>query len=103
MNAALLRRFGSERTSLGEPISVVHLDRSDGVVGRDEVFMQHWREAAIKEYFFGDTRRTLSPLIQQVDFDNVVIYKTSERMCDTNLNPSPHLLHKRASHHGQRN
>ncbi|KPM34219.1 mRNA cleavage and polyadenylation factor CLP1 [Neonectria ditissima] len=78
MHAELLRRFGSERTSLGEPISVVHLDPSDGVVVRDEDFMQHWREAAIKEYFFGDTRRTLSPLIQQVDFDNVVIYKSAE-------------------------
>lgn len=77
-NAEMMRRFGNERTSLGEPISVVHLDRSDGVVARDEVFMQHWREAAIKEYFFGDARRTLSPLIQQVDFDNVVIYKASD-------------------------
>ncbi|KAH7143745.1 Pre-mRNA cleavage complex II protein Clp1-domain-containing protein [Dactylonectria macrodidyma] len=78
LNAEMARRFSSERTSLGEPISVVNLDQSDGVVPRDEIFMQHWREAAIKEYFFGDTRRTLSPLIQQVDFDNVVIYKASD-------------------------
>ncbi|KAF5008500.1 hypothetical protein FDECE_5233 [Fusarium decemcellulare] len=74
LNSELTKRFGSERTSLGEPISIVSVDKSDGVVQRDEMFMQHSREAAIKEYFFGDSRRTLSPLIQQVDFDNVVVY-----------------------------
>lgn len=79
IHAELLKRFGNERTSLGEVISVVQIDRSDGVVEHDEVFMQHGREAAVKEYFFGDARRTLSPLIQQVDFDNVVIYKVSDR------------------------
>ncbi|KAF4973903.1 hypothetical protein FZEAL_9129 [Fusarium zealandicum] len=74
----LTKRFGNEQTSLGEPISVVPLDKSDGVVERDEMFMQHAREAAIKEYFFGDGRRTLSPLIQQVDFDNVIVYHTPD-------------------------
>lgn len=78
LSGELAKRFASERTSLGEPISVVPLDKSDGVVERDEMFMQHAREAAIKEYFFGDSRRTLSPLIQQVDFDNVVVYHTPE-------------------------
>jgi polyribonucleotide 5'-hydroxyl-kinase len=78
ITAELSRKFSTERTSLGEPISVVPIDKSDGVVIRDEVFLQHVREAAIKEYFFGDTKRTLSPLIQQVDFDNVVLYHTPE-------------------------
>ncbi|KAI8662331.1 hypothetical protein LRP88_03585 [Fusarium phalaenopsidis] len=78
ISGELTKRFANERTSLGEPISVVPLDKSDGVVERDEMFMQHAREAAIKEYFFGDSRRTLSPLIQQVDFDNVVVYHTPE-------------------------
>lgn len=80
ISGELTKRFATERTSLGEPISVVPMDKSDGVVERDEMFMQHAREAAIKEYFFGDSRRTLSPLIQQVDFDNVVVYHTPERM-----------------------
>ena len=80
ITSELSRKFGSERTSLGEPISVVPLDKSNGVIIRDEAFLQHVREAAIKEYFFGDSRRTLSPLIQQVDFDNVVVYHTPERM-----------------------
>lgn len=78
ISSELSRRFGTERTSLGEPISVVPIDKSDGVVVRDEAFLQHVREAAIKEYFYGDSRRTLSPLIQQVDFDNVVVYRTSD-------------------------
>ena len=79
MNAELLRRFGKEKTSLGEPISVVMLDKSEGVVERDELFMQLLQEAAVKEYFFGDAKRTLSPFTQQVDFDGVFIYKAPER------------------------
>ncbi|KAL7800258.1 Pre-mRNA cleavage complex II protein Clp1 domain-containing protein [Trichoderma ceciliae] len=71
-------RFASETTSLGEPIQVVSIDRSDGVVERDEAFLQHSREATIKEYFFGDAKRTLSPQIQQVDFDSLVIYKLAD-------------------------
>ncbi|SPJ74003.1 related to cleavage/polyadenylation factor IA subunit [Fusarium torulosum] len=78
ISSELSRRFSTERTSLGEPISVVPIDKSDGVVIRDEAFLQHVREAAIKEYFFGDSKRTLSPLIQQVDFDNVIVYHNSD-------------------------
>ncbi|KAM0191918.1 hypothetical protein ACHAPI_008636 [Fusarium lateritium] len=78
ISSELSRRFSTERTSLGEPISVVPIDKSDGVVVRDEAFLQHVREAAIKEYFFGDSKRTLSPLIQQVDFDNVTVYHNSD-------------------------
>lgn len=79
MNAELLRRFSTEKTSLGEPINVVLLDKSEGVVERDEAFMQQAHEAAIKEYFFGDTKRTLSPFTQQVDFDGVTIYRAADR------------------------
>jgi polyribonucleotide 5'-hydroxyl-kinase len=75
MNAELSRRFAAERTSLGEPIHVVLLDKSDGVVERDEGYMQQAQEASIKEYFFGDSRRTLSPFTHVVDFDNMVIYQ----------------------------
>lgn len=78
LHAELSKRFATEKTSLGEPINVVTLDKPDGVVVRDETFVQHAREAAIKDYFFGDARRTLSPQIQQVDFDSVVIYRQSD-------------------------
>ncbi|TQW03286.1 mRNA cleavage and polyadenylation factor IA/II complex [Cordyceps javanica] len=75
LNAEIAKRFATEKTSLGEPIQVITLDKSDGVVDRDEAFTEHSREAVIKEYFFGDARRTLSPQIQQVDFDSLVIYR----------------------------
>ncbi|PON22265.1 hypothetical protein TGAM01_v208946 [Trichoderma gamsii] len=71
-------RFANEKTSLGEPIQVVSIDESDGVLPRDEALSQHSREAIIKEYFFGDAKRTLSPQIQQVDFDSLVIYKLAD-------------------------
>ena len=75
MTAELTKRFSSETTSLGDPVHVVGLDKSDGIVERDEGFMQQVQEAAIKEYFFGDARRTLSPSTQLVDSDSLVIYQ----------------------------
>lgn len=75
LNAELQKSLGQKRTSLGEAITVVQLDKSEGVVERDEAFMQQTREAAIKEYFFGDAKMTLSPATQQVDFSAVTIFK----------------------------
>lgn len=77
LEAQLSRRFATEKTSLGEDITVVQVDKSDGVAWRDEPFQQHARELIIKEYFFGNTRRSLSPQIQQVEFDRVHIYRVS--------------------------
>jgi polyribonucleotide 5'-hydroxyl-kinase len=37
--------------------------------------MQQMQGAAIKEYFFGDIKRTLSPHTQQIGFDDATIYK----------------------------
>lgn len=78
LHAELAKKFETEKTSLGEQISVVLVDKSEGVVDREELFLQHSREAAIKEYFFGDGKRTLSPLIQQVDFDSISLYKVPD-------------------------
>lgn len=75
LNAELQKSLGPMRTSLGDPITVVQLDKSEGVVERDGAFMQQMREAAIKEYFFGDAKMTLSPATQQVDFNAVTIFK----------------------------
>lgn len=75
MNRELTRRFADERSSLGEPITIVHLDKSKGVVERDEGYLRQMREAAIKEYFFGDVKRTLSPNTQQVEFDTLSIFR----------------------------
>lgn len=88
LHEELSKRFTNEKTSLGEHIEVALVKKSEGVVSRDASFMQHAREAAIKEYFFGDSRRTLSPQIQQVDFGSVIIYKVSD---GTSSLPAPLL------------
>lgn len=74
----LTQRLASEKTSLGEPVQVIALEKSDGAAPREDSLAQHAREAAIKEYFFGGTRRTLSPQIQHVDFDALTIYTYPE-------------------------
>ncbi|KAK6819375.1 pre-mRNA cleavage complex II protein Clp1 [Apiospora arundinis] len=78
VTADLTQRFAGQKTTLGEDIVVVGLDRSSGAVERDAAFMQSVTEAIIKEYFFGDVRRNLSPHTQQVPFDAVTIWKVVE-------------------------
>lgn len=78
LNAELQKRLAGSKTSLGEDVSIVALDRSEGVVEMDEAFLQQVRESAIKEYFFGGVKRTLSPATQQVDFGAVSIYRIPE-------------------------
>ncbi|KAG7106265.1 mRNA cleavage and polyadenylation factor CLP1 like protein [Verticillium longisporum] len=78
INTELSRRFANERTGLGEQIHVIHLDRSEGVATRDEGYMQQACEASIREYFFGNIGRTLSPATQQVDFDSLTIYRLGD-------------------------
>jgi polyribonucleotide 5'-hydroxyl-kinase len=74
----LLRRFTGQKTSLGEDIAVIGLDKSGGVAERDRNFMQQTRESVIKEYFFGDARRTLSPGTQNIGFEGVTVWKVAE-------------------------
>jgi hypothetical protein len=78
MHAELQRRLGNERTAHGETITFILLDKSDGVAERDRDFMKFTREAAIKEYFFGDAKRTLSPFTQSVGFDDVAVFKAPD-------------------------
>ncbi|KAK8050913.1 pre-mRNA cleavage complex II protein Clp1 [Apiospora rasikravindrae] len=78
ITADLTRRFAGQKTTLGEEIVVMGLERSGGAVERDAAFMQSVTEAVIKEYFFGDVRRNLSPHTQQVPFDAVTIWKVVE-------------------------
>lgn len=42
---------------------------------RDDTFMAQARHAQIREYFFGDVRRTLSPHTQQVDYHHMFVFK----------------------------
>ncbi|AEO66521.1 uncharacterized protein THITE_2114661 [Thermothielavioides terrestris NRRL 8126] len=78
IHAELQRRLENEKTTHGEAITLVLLEKSDGVAERDKEFMKFAREAAIKEYFFGDAKRTLSPFTQSVSFDDVAIFKTPD-------------------------
>jgi polyribonucleotide 5'-hydroxyl-kinase len=78
MNTDLQRRLSEEKTSLGEAITVIMLDKSEGVAERDQGFMQFSREASIKEYFFGDSKRTLSPFTQSVSYDDIAIFKAPD-------------------------
>lgn len=74
----LTQRFAGQKSSLGEDIVVVGLDKSAGVAQRDSSFMRQVRESAIKEYFFGDSRRTLSPATQNIAFEDVTVWKIAE-------------------------
>ncbi|KAI1807248.1 Clp1-domain-containing protein [Daldinia bambusicola] len=80
IGSEIQKKFAGQKTSLDEPITVVSLDKSGGVVERDTGFLQQVHEAAIKEYFFGDVNTTLSPFTQQVDFSALSIWK---------INPAP--------------
>lgn len=80
LHSEMQRRFSAYRTSLGNSITLVKLDKSGGCVDRDDQYMQQSSEAAIKEYFFGDTKSTLSPHTQSISFDDVAVYKIREGM-----------------------
>ncbi|KAE8448649.1 Cleavage polyadenylation factor subunit clp1 [Mollisiaceae sp. DMI_Dod_QoI] len=78
LHSEMLRRFSAYRTSIGETITLVKLDKSGGCVDRDDAFMQQTNEAAIKEYFFGNIKTTLSPHTQHLGYDEVFVYKIRE-------------------------
>lgn len=76
----LHRRFDGRRASTEESITVVKLAKSGGCVDRDDAYMRQVRQMQIREYFFGDAKRTLSPHTQLVDFAQVIIYKIRQGM-----------------------
>ncbi|KAI9736436.1 MAG: Cleavage polyadenylation factor subunit clp1 [Claussenomyces sp. TS43310] len=78
LHSDMLKRFSTQRTTSNEPITVLKLDKSGGCADRDDAFMAQTRQAQIREYFFGDRRRTLSPHTQTVDFSALTIYKIRE-------------------------
>ncbi|KAF3904597.1 hypothetical protein ABW21_db0203878 [Orbilia brochopaga] len=50
-------------------VGVVKLPSSSGVVDREAVFKRACRDAAVKRYFFGDVKCTLSPYTVSIDLD----------------------------------
>ncbi|KAK0667785.1 Pre-mRNA cleavage complex II protein Clp1-domain-containing protein [Cercophora samala] len=73
-------RHRIDKTPHGEPIEIVNLDRPDGVVEQDRQFLLSSRKALIKDYFFGDSKRALSPSVQSFSFDDVVIFRAVDAM-----------------------
>ena len=82
LSSDLVRRFSAHKTSSGEQISIIKLDKSGGCVDRDESYLDQFRQAQIREYFFGDARSTLSPHTQQIDFDQLNIFRLAECRLD---------------------
>ncbi|KAK4641159.1 Cleavage polyadenylation factor subunit clp1 [Podospora bellae-mahoneyi] len=78
LEAELRRR--DRKTPLGEPIEIVNLDKPDGVVEQDRQHLLSSRKALIKDYFFGDSKRALSPSVQSFSFDDVVIFRAVDAM-----------------------
>lgn len=76
----MVRRFDTSAVSnnSNSSITVLKLDKSGGCADRDDTFMSQTRQQQIREYFFGDVRRTLSPHTQTVDFSSVTIFRIKE-------------------------
>ncbi|KAL8760936.1 MAG: hypothetical protein Q9184_002904 [Pyrenodesmia sp. 2 TL-2023] len=74
----MLRRFNGQRMGTDTTTTVIKLDRSGGSVNRDEEYLHRFRQAQIREYFFGDSKVALSPNTQQVDFSQLSIYRIPE-------------------------
>ncbi|KAI8629313.1 Pre-mRNA cleavage complex II protein Clp1-domain-containing protein [Xylariaceae sp. FL1651] len=88
VGSEMQKRFAGQTTSLGETVTVVSLDKSGGVIERDASFMQLIHESAIREYFFGNAKMTLSPFTQQVDFTAVSIWRINEAPSKTSADGS---------------
>lgn len=71
----MVRRFEDRQQN---PITVVKLQKSGGCVDREESFMKQSRENAIREYFFGEAKRTLSPYTMTVGFDETSVWTVGQ-------------------------
>jgi polyribonucleotide 5'-hydroxyl-kinase len=75
----IFSRSAAATTSPQETISVVKLAKSGGCVDRDEAYMQAFRAAQIKAYFYGNPRLSsgisLQPRQQQVDFSTMSVWR----------------------------
>lgn len=85
---SVTERFHGDKTSLGDQTNVVGLSKPDGVADKDEAWLLACQHAAIKEYFFGDSKTTLNPSTQLLDIDSITIYRTPEREFFPIMTPS---------------
>ncbi|KAK4199208.1 Pre-mRNA cleavage complex II protein Clp1-domain-containing protein [Triangularia verruculosa] len=84
-------RSRNNKSTLGEPIEIVNLDKPDGVVEQDRQYLLSSRKALIKDYFFGDSKRALSPSVQSFSFDDVVIFRAVDGL---DLDDPPQVLER---------
>ncbi|KAF8417046.1 Pre-mRNA cleavage complex II protein Clp1-domain-containing protein [Tirmania nivea] len=81
----MLRRYDTPTSG----ISVVKIPKSGGCVDRDETFLKLSRARQVKEYFFGEPKRTLSPYTMTVEFSVLRIFRLNDlsSMSNTSLLP----------------
>ncbi|KAH8154848.1 uncharacterized protein LAJ45_01379 [Morchella importuna] len=72
----MVRRFEGREAASG--VTVVKLAKSGGCVDREEAFLKQARETAIREYFFGEPKRTLSPYTLTVGLNEVNLWRVGE-------------------------
>ena len=73
----MCRRFEDRQQN---PVAVVKLQKSGGCVDREEAFMKQGRETAIREYFFGEPKRTLSPYTMTAGFGDIHVWRVGTGM-----------------------
>jgi len=83
LEADLYHRYSNQKTPLGETINVLRLDKSPGATERDKGWVKADGEAAIKEYFFGSSRKNLSPVTLSVSYDELAIFRALDGMLFT--------------------
>lgn len=72
----MLRRYDTPSSG----VTVVKLLKSEGCVDRDDNFLRLSRQRAVKEYFFGEPKRTLSPYTMTVEFSGLNIFRINDCM-----------------------
>lgn len=84
-----MRRLFSANTESEDAINVVKVAKSEGCVDRDETFMRQYRQAQIRDYFFGPPHSPLSPYTMWADFSQVTIFKIFDhsRYSHSSFNP----------------
>lgn len=76
----MLKRFGTPAPG-DEAVQIVRLTKSGGCVDRDEGYMRQFRQAQIRNYFFGGSKNSLSPFTHSgVEYDAIKVLKLVEGM-----------------------
>ncbi|KAG5439283.1 hypothetical protein PCANB_001582 [Pneumocystis canis] len=61
-------------------VHVIKLQKSGGCVSREMSFIQKMQHFAVKKYFYGDFKTSLSPYSIICDFDSLIVYRVEEEI-----------------------